>query len=126
MQMYSPSHFSQHTHTHAHTVSHPFSSPSDELLSCLLDIGSMQPQSCPAANHRTMRWTSPACSAFASGPFNRQPSENLAGGWLGGAWRVGHTWKSKKAREAERGDTHTRKQTHSGVNICAMSCYITI
>lgn len=118
-QMYNPSHFNQHKHTHTHTGmhahTHPFSSPSDELLSCLLGIGSMQPQSCPAANHRTMRrtLTSQACSAFASDHFNRQPSENPGGRWLEGAWRAGHPWKSKKTREAQIGNTNERRDTHS-------------
>lgn len=94
------------TFTHTPSPSHPASSPSDELLSCLLDIGSMQPQFRPTANHRTMRRTStsPACSAFAGGAFNRQPSENLGGDWLGGARRAGHRRKQKKAGEAERED----------------------
>ena len=124
MQMHNPSHFwAKHTqththtraHTHAHTrththlQSHPFSSPSDELLSCLLDIGSMQPQSHPAANHRTMRRTSssPACSAFAGGHFSIRPSEILGGDWLGGARWVRHQWKQKRAGKEERGDTLT-------------------
>lgn len=46
----------RHTHTHV-PLSHPFSSPSDELLSCLLYIGSMQPHCSPAASHRTIMRT---------------------------------------------------------------------
>lgn len=115
MQMHNPSHFSQHTLSHTHSVSHPFSSPSDELLSCLLDIGSMRPQSRLAANHMTMRrtLTSPACSAFASSLLNRRPPENLHSGWLWGALRVG-----RSQGELERRETHPG---NNGVKVCTNS-----
>lgn len=98
-----------HTHTCTHRESHPFTSDSDELLSCLLDIGSMQPQSRLVANHRTMGWalTLPAFSAFANSSFSRWPSENLGVGWLCEIWWAGCKWKSKKSGEAERQKTLT-------------------
>lgn len=103
------------THSLSLSLSHPFSSPSDELLSCLLDSGSIQPQSRQAANHRTMRLTStsPACSAFAGRPFNRQPSENLSSRWLGGAWWAGHQWRQKKAalKTVRKKETSINKYT---------------
>lgn len=100
------------TQTHTRPLSHPFSSPSDELLSCLLYIVSMQPQSRPAASHRTMRRTptSSACSAFAVGLFSRQPSENLGSDWLWGPQWAGHQWSTKKL-EGDR----ERRQTHSDI-----------
>lgn len=104
VQMSNPSLFSTHacTHTHIHTqwVSHPFSSPSDVLLSCSLDIGSIQLQSRLAANHRTLRRASvsPACSAFAGAHFSGQPSQ----AWGGATGYAGWTRRLKAAREIQR------------------------
>lgn len=99
LQMYNPSQsLSTHTHTCIWCVSHSFSSLSDVLLSCSLDIGSIQLQSRLAANQRTTRR-----AAFASAHFSGRPLQSL-GGAISCA---GCAWKLKTA-----GEIHRQRKRH--------------